>query len=465
MILEQIVARNQSDRRRIAVLDDDPTGSQCVHDVSVVTTVDADAIAAGLSAPASTCFVLTNTRALDEAEAVARTRDAARAVLTLGLDGPVDLVSRSDSTLRGHVLAEADAIADVYEQETGHAVDGIVFCPAMMEAGRTTTNDIHYARVAGEDIPVGDTEFARDTTFGYRSSNLRDFLREKSGDESIPVTSIALDTIRTGGVDAVAALLREASGRQWIVVNATEYADLETVVLAIRTVQSEGRHFVFRSGPSLVRPLAGLTGTQPLTGPEIPAQTGLGLHGLIAVGSHVGLTSRQVARAAELGGISTVEIDVPTVLGDGRDEHLADVVRRIREGLASADMLVYTSRTLVTAEDPSASLALSVRVSNALVSVVKAVRDAPAWVVAKGGITSHEVAVDALGIRRARVVGQFLPGQISLLEPVEAPGDVMGTPYVVFPGNVGGDDALATVITVMRDATRPDPHELEGDTA
>lgn len=117
------------------------------------------------------------------------------------------------------------------------------------------------------------------------------------------------------------------------------------------------------------------------------------------------------------------------------------------------DVLVYTSRELVTAADAASSLQLSLRVSGALVQVVAEARMArPAWVLAKGGITPHELAVNGLGIRRATVTGQFLPGQISLLLPQEAPEEVLGCPYVVFPGNVGDEYALAHVIATLRGA-------------
>ena len=94
--------------RRIAVLDDDPTGSQTVHDVAVVTVFDPDEIAAGLDGPGSTCFILTNTRSMGEADAVALNTRIGRTVFELSrrLDAPIDVISRSDSTLRGHVIAE-----------------------------------------------------------------------------------------------------------------------------------------------------------------------------------------------------------------------------------------------------------------------------------------------------------------------------------------------------------------------
>lgn len=64
----------------------------------------------------------------------------------------------------------------------------------------------------------------------------------------------------------------------------------------------------------------------------------------------------------------------------------------------------------------------------------------PNFVVAKGGITSSDVATKGLMIRRAMVLGQILPGI-----PVWRAGPESkfpGMPYVIFPGNVGGETAL-----------------------
>src|SRR5690242_13392236 len=116
---EQARERIRAAGRRIAVLDDDPTGSQAVHGVSVVTELDPEAVGFALKEPGTTCFVLTNTRSLPEAEAAALNARAARELGGLGV--PVEIVSRSDSTLRGHVLAEVVALGDF---------DGVLFAPA-----------------------------------------------------------------------------------------------------------------------------------------------------------------------------------------------------------------------------------------------------------------------------------------------------------------------------------------------
>ena len=103
-------------------------------------------------------------------------------------------------------------------------------------------------------------------------------------------------------------------------------------------------------------------------------------------------------------------------------------------------------------QTPKESLAISRTVSTAVIEVVRAALTArPAWVIAKGGITSHDVAVRGLGIRRATVLGQLLPGLISVFRPIEAAPEAVGTPYVVFAGNVGDDHTLADVIDLFTD--------------
>ena len=118
--------------------------------------------------------------------------------------------------------------------------------------------------------------------------------------------------------------------------------------------------------------------------------------------------------------------------------------------LSRSDVLLYTSRTPVRGRDAADSLAIARSVSAALSRAVRqALAAGPAWVIAKGGITSHDVALYGLGIRRAEVAGQLFPGVISLFRPVDAAPRAIGVPYVVFPGNVGDDQALAQVVAIL----------------
>jgi uncharacterized protein YgbK (DUF1537 family) len=442
--------------RRIAVLDDDPTGSQTVHDVAVVTVFEPDEIAAGLEAPGSTCFVLTNTRSLPEVDAVALNTRLGRILFDLAdrLNAPIDVVSRSDSTLRGHVIAEVAALDGVRREMIGHGYDGVLLVPAFFEAGRFTAGDVHWAKVDGEPRPVGETEFARDATFGFAASNLRDFVAEKSGGKIQPgeVVSITLDDIRRGGPQRVTEILTDVNGGAFVIVNAVEYADLDVVVLGLLDAEASGKAFLYRVGPSFPQPLAGLDPQPPLQASDIWPGGHPGGHGLVAVGSHVGLTSRQVAVARERGGIVEVELEVPAITDPARrDRHVADATADVVSALKHSDVLLYTSRTLLRDDDPATSLAIAGQVSTALIEVVRGtVPSKPAWVVAKGGITSHDVAVRGLGIRRAIVLGQLLPGLVSVFQPVEAAPEIVGTPYVVFAGNVGDEQTLAYVIDLFR---------------
>ena len=452
---ERIRAANAAAGRRIAVLDDDPTGSQTVHDVSIVTVFEADEYAAGLAEPGSTCFILTNTRSLSEDTAVELNSSVSTSLFTLGqsFGGPMEVISRGDSTLRGHIIAEIQAIDAARRRVTGAGFDGVLLIPSYFEAGRFTAGDIHWANVSGKLTPAGDTEFAQDATFGYKSSNLRDFIAEKSGGTitADEVHSITLDDIRVGGPSRVAEILDGVTGGAFVVVNATDYADLEIVVLGLLKVQERGRSFGYRSGPSFVRALAGLEPQEPLAAQQIWPGGNPGGHGLVVVGSHVGLTSRQVVKAQERGGMTETELHVPTLIDPlRRDAHVAEIGQQVIEALATSDVLLFTSRTLLRGGDADDSLAISRTVSTAVIEVVRAALAAhPAWVVAKGGITSHDVAVRGLGIRRAEVVGQLFPGMVSVFRPIEAAPEAVGTPYVVFAGNVGDDETLADVVDLF----------------
>ena len=160
-----------------------------------------------------------------------------------------------------------------------------------------------------------------------------------------------------------------------------------------------------------------------------------------------------------------MELQVPVIADPARrDAHVAEVTGRVVDALADSDVLLFTSRTLLRDADPAASLEISRTVSTAVVDVVRgAVAAEPAWVVAKGGITSHDVALRGLGIRRATVLGQLLPGLVSVFQPVEALPQVVGTPYVVFAGNVGDETTLAHVIDLLSGRIRRDRGRCRDD--
>ena len=381
-------------------------------------------------------FVLTNTRSLAPDDAAARTREVMRTCLEVARRRGVEVIvaSRSDSTLRGHFPLETDVIA----AEVG--ADAVVLAPAFPDAGRVTLDGVHWLRDGDTLIPVAESEFAADATFGYRHSRLADWVAEKSGG-AIPagdVAEVGVRSVRAGPVTLPRARV--------IVLDAVVDDDLRAGVLAILAAERDGARFVYRVGPSFVRARVGQGEQPPIADADLRDAVGTG-HGLVVVGSHVARTTRQLERLGARRELARVEIDVPTVLASDH-RHLDDVVAQVAESLEHRTTVLSTSRTLVTGRDEAESLDIARRVSAALTGVVGRVVAAspPAYVLAKGGITSSDVATESLRADRAWVRGSLLPGIVSLWAPASGP------PLVVFAGNVGGEDALADVVDRLEEA-------------
>jgi uncharacterized protein YgbK (DUF1537 family) len=443
--------------RSFGVLDDDPTGTQTVHDALVVTNWTEDVLAEALAEARSFFYILTNTRALAEPEAAARAAMAARNLARAGRRVGREVVAgvRGDSTLRGHHPAETWAVRDALEAEQGKPFDGELLVPFFLEGGRITVGNVHYVLEADRFVPAGQTEFARDSAFGFKSSYLDDWTEEKTDGKvsADQVRFISIEDLRLGGPTRVARLLGEVTGRRTVVVNAAAYRDLEVFVLGLLQAEQAGKRFIYRTAAGFVRVLAGQAGRPLLTSSELFAQapqTSIS-GGLIVVGSHVRRSTEQLAAArAAWPEMVPIELHVERVLDEAtRDTEVAEAISAVERALAGGrDCVLFTSRQQVTAGGQTADLHLSQRVSAALVASVRSLQVAPRWLIAKGGITSSDLATEALGVRRAEVPGQVAPGVPCW---ILGPGSRFpGIPYVIFPGNVGTADSLAQVIRLLR---------------
>jgi uncharacterized protein YgbK (DUF1537 family) len=444
---EDLLPRIQSKLRgaaKVVVLDDDPTGTQTVYDVPVLTTWAVDDLARELQAPGPVFYILTNSRSLplDAAQALNSEIGQALAQASAQSGRAFTVVSRSDSTLRGHYPGETDALAAAIEMQDA----ATLIIPYFREGGRLTLHDVHYVAEGGQLVPAAQTPFAKDAAFGYRASNLRAWVAEKSGGRiaAEEVASISLDDLRVGGPEAVQARLAALRPRQVCVVNATELRDMEVLVAALLDLEAAtGRRFLYRTAASFVQIRAGLATRPLLTATEMGA-TGAG-GGLFVVGSYVPKTTAQVQALLAQPNIAPVEVEVARLLDDSACEAMITAALQATDRALAAgqDVVLYTSRGLVTGQDATSSLAIGQQVSAALVAIVAGLTVTPRFLVAKGGITSSDIATAALRVRRAIVMGQIIPGV-----PVWRTGAesrLPGLAYVVFPGNVGGDDALVTV--------------------
>lgn len=453
-LLPQLREAVRRSARKVVVLDDDPTGSQTVHGIDVLTGWEVEDLQKALLSGPSLFFILTNTRSFDTDKARSINtdigRNLCRAASMAGVE--FDIISRGDSTLRGHYPDELDALEEVLHKETGINFDGQLLIPAFFEGGRFTVDDIHYVQEGAHLVPAGETEFARDAVFGYRHSHLARYIEEKTGGrvKAADVASISLAALRQGGPERVCELLMRVSGNQRVVVNATGYKDLEIFVLGLLKAEAAGKRFLTRSSASFVKMRGAVTQRSYLGKKEIELPGHSAMGGLVVVGSYVGKTTAQIAAAKQVDNLQCLELDVHQLLDDESRAaavgHACDVIHRaIRNG---TDIMVYTSRTLVKKDDVQGNLSVGQRVSTALVEIVEKLEVTPRFLIAKGGITSSDLATEALGVKSARVLGQVCPGVSvwRLGEETKFPG----LPYVVFPGNVGNAENLAQVILLLK---------------
>ena len=456
--------------RVLVVLDDDPTGTQSVSDLPVLTRWEAEDFRWAFrhqvgDRPAPAVYVMTNTRSLDPGEAEARNREVVRNALAAATQTgtTVGFVSRSDSTLRGHYPLEPDVIAETLATVAGLPTDGVVIVPAFPDAGRVTIGGVHYMRTGAALTPVSETEFARDATFGFASSELARYVEEKSAGRFAAADVIVLDlAVVRGGAAGIADAIDPATGSTPIVVDIVTENDLRALALGLDEAERRGKRLLYRVGPPFVRARIGQEERDPLSSDEAfdgttPSTGG----GLVVVGSHVGVTTRQLDDlTARHPHAVVVELQVETLLDEPTAaDHVTDTVAAVVDALATTDVILHTSRLLVRTDDPAESLRIARTVSGAVVDIVRRTLAArpPRFVVAKGGITSSDVAAHGLEIRHAMVRGPMLPGIVSLWEPVDGPA--RGIPFVVFAGNVGGDRSLGDVVAKLSAAmlsTTPD---------
>jgi len=501
-----LAAANQ----KLVVVDDDPTGTQTVHGIRVYMDWSVDTLFRALSRPDEVFYVSTNSRALPPPEMRALTQQLGANLRTAtrklagetGNKMPLLLASRSDSTLRGHFPEEIDALLEGY----GLPADGVIIAPALFEAGRYTIDDIHWVDLGDRIVPAAETEFAKDPAFGYTKSDLKEWVEEKTKGrwKANEVLSLSLETLRVGGVPGALEVFLRAEGGVPIVVNAACYEDLETAVLALIQAEERGKRFAYRSAACFVKVRGGFVDRPLLTAAELgigqtpgvatfttgavanlpsgAADAGHGATsnfpsyaaatstqgatpsiieesrnrsergataGLVVVGSYVGKTGRQLDQLLKAVPCEALELQVGRI-AEG-DSAGAEEVKRVAQAAdraleAGRTAVVYTSRKVRQLEGKE-FLEFGNRVMMALCSVVQLVGKRPSFVVAKGGITSIEIARTGMGVKEA-----YVPGQIAKGVPLWQLGPESkwpGIPYVVFPGNVGDDFTLAEVVRAL----------------
>jgi uncharacterized protein YgbK (DUF1537 family) len=417
------------------VLDDDPTGTQSVRDVTVVLDWSDPAVWRAMRAGDRAVHVLTNSRAYGAAEAgllVASAAASARSHVA-----HARLILRGDSTLRGHVWEEYEALRSVVAP--GREDVPLVLVPALPAAGRVTIDGVHLLERDGARVPLDRTEYARDGDLAYASADLARWADQRSAGRlaaddavSVPLARLRGATGATEVADAIAAVAR--LGRPAVVVpDAETEGDLRTIAAGLELAEQAGIAVIVRAAPAFA---AVLTGT---SSPGFAAAPDAGHGVLVVCGSFVPTSTAQIEQLAEAHPGTLVAARVRALAGDERRAHVDEIVERARDLIGHRGLAV-----VVTERDRDPGLtdpASQRRIASALAEV--AGRVGASVVVAKGGITSAVTARDGLGARSARVIGPIVPGVVLWRLPD-------GTGYLVVPGNVGGPELLVEVVAAIR---------------
>ncbi len=443
-------------KRKIIVLDDDPTGIQTVHSIPVYTSWDFSTLRQIMEDKHKLIYILTNSRALTSVETQRLHKQLARDLKLVALEEGKKflLISRSDSTLRGHYPLENKTIYN--ELTKDEKIDGEIIIPFFLEGGRFTFNDIHYIKEGDVLVPIGQTEFARDSVFGYKSSNLKEWIEEKTAGQypAGQVISISLNMLRAKDIKGVLHKLLEIKNFNKVIVNAVEYTDIKVFLIALSESINRGKNYLFRTAASFVQVIGGINPKPLLTKETLYPKGKPSMPGLIIIGSYVQKTTRQMKKLAELSNLIWVEWDVSQAKTQECLRAEVDrVASEVKKGFNfEKDVCIYTSREYYRSnsqdQNNDKDLIFSSRISNGLVKVIQALKIRPGFLVAKGGITSSDIGVKGLNVRRAMVMGQIQPGI-----PVWKLGSESrfpGLPYIIFPGNVGTDDTLKKVVKILR---------------
>jgi len=418
------------------VLDDDPTGTQAMSDLTVVLDWSDPAVWETVREGDRAVHVLTNSRAYGGLEA-GRLVGSAAAAARLRFP-TARLVLRGDSTLRGHPWEEYESLRSVLAP--GREDVPLLLVPALPAAGRVTIGGGHLLERDGERVPLDRTEYARDGELAYPSSDLALWAEQRSGGRlaAADALSVSLERLRrpSGAAEISAAIAAAARlGRPAAVIpDAESEDDLRTIAAGLRQAEEAGIAVIVRAAPAFA---AVLTGAAAHTTVRPPGRG----HGvLVLCGSFVATTTTQIERLEHAHPGTVVWARVRALAGDSWSSHVDRIAEQVLDLMErSALAVVVTERE----RDPGLiDPASQRRIAAALAEVARRV-DASV-VVAKGGITSAVTAPDR---RRARVIGPIVPGVVLWRLPD-------GTDYLVVPGNVGGPDLLVDVVAAILQSPR-----------
>ncbi len=440
---------------KLIVIDDDPTGSQTVHNCPLLLSWHVEALVKGLQHPANVLFILANTRALPRREAEARLRTICRhlkqALDHLGLEN-WQVASRGDSTLRGHFPLDVQVLS----QELGPFALWFLL-PAFLPGGRTTVAGQHLL----QGQPVHLSSYAKDSRFGYSTSSLAAWVEEKSAGEIQQETVTAIyqeDYTNSSHLQNRLASLPMGSV---VTVDASQPEHLVSFGRVVQQRHRQGCRDLFWGAASLINALVAM-GPQTWTGKDLAMvrrRDSWGPQpGVIVVGSHQLSSDRQLAQLLTAPSIRALEIPLEPLLQPQFPAHLVPhlglaLERTLKQEHRTA--VLYTSRGERLRGNEPGQLALARAIAQLQEALLRPLQSSLGYVISKGGSTSDTLLRHVLSVDHVMLRGQVMPG-ISLVQSATVPGQPPGLPVICVPGNVGPDETLLDLHLLMEPEHRPE---------
>ncbi|MEH7235418.1 four-carbon acid sugar kinase family protein [Bacillus sp. JJ1562] len=157
----------------------------------------------------------TNSRSLGPKEAKAAVKKAALMLQKLGYQ---HIYKKIDSTLRGNIKAELEAIEEVFQPEL------IVIAPALPKMGRTTKLGYHYINGA----LISETEFGRDPKTPVTDSYIPHLLIKKGGRKAAVFSEDLLHLAEAEFLKQIDDCLKQA--KSWVVCDVERESDFQMIL-------------------------------------------------------------------------------------------------------------------------------------------------------------------------------------------------------------------------------------------
>ncbi|KGF92085.1 MULTISPECIES: four-carbon acid sugar kinase family protein [Prochlorococcus] len=442
---------------KFVVIDDDPTGSQTVHDCLLLLKWDCSTLVKGFESKSNLFFILANTRSLSENDAQLTIEEICKNLKTVmashSYEEEIIFISRGDSTLRGHNFIEPSALNSCLGP-----FDATFHIPAFIEGKRLTINGSHFV----DKTPINQTIFARDKIFGYETSNVKNLLFKKSKSqinfEDIQNLLLSdIEILNDEENNIVFKTLKNLKNNKHVIVDVENYSQLKKFSLVIKKLTKQ-KKFLFRTAASFISSISekksASQGKTFFSNLRIRNKENSFLPGLIIVGSYVELSTIQLKNLLEISNCSPIELDVFEffkINSSDNNQELKNYFKNkfLREIRLSFDQgktpVLFTSRKILSL-DYSEQFNLYNSLAFFIAELVADLKYEIGYLISKGGITTNVILSNGLNADYVYLEGQILTG-ISVVTYNLKNDEKL--PIVTHPGNIGTKDSLVNIWKVF----------------